>query len=1049
MSDEFPTGAYEHVVDELMESRLRSLPGSLVAQRSDLPEVDGGEYLAAAFHDVLRAALSDLDAGRKVALVNDLVDRLALEGGADPSQRIVRDRPLLTGIGERIGQLPATFAPTPVIPLGAADLLVNAPGEPSLLAALSSEMKSADRIRIIMSFVKFSGLRLLEAQLREAIDRGVRVEVLTTTYMGATDQRAVDRLQSLGAHVRVNFDPTTTKLHAKGWLFERNSGLDTAYVGSSNLSVSAMTDGLEWNVRLTKRGQGHLIDKFRATFESYWDDPDRGFEPYDSTLSADRDRMRQMLEAAGVGGSPRDVDELLASLDLQPLPFQRRILEDLDAERHVYDRHENLVVAATGTGKTMVAAFDYRELAAGGLAARSGLRHPRLLYVAHRREILKQALVRYRAVLRRSDFGDLLVDGNHPRSWDHVFASVQSLTANNRYLSLPADHFDIIVMDEIHHAAADSWSHLLEHFVPQELIGLTATPERADGESILGWFGGRAASELRLWEALEQQILVPFHYFASGSEELDFSRARWSGGRYVSVDLDRVVTGNDAIMGWVLREIGDKVLDPRTMKALVFCVSVEHAEFVARSMSNNGIKSVVVHGDTPKVERDAARRALSDGQIQAITTVDVFNEGVDIPEVDTVIMLRPTESAVVFQQQLGRGLRKAPGKSVLTVLDFIGLQRREFRYDHRFSSVTNLGRSKLTSAIEEGFPYLPAGSSIQLDEVASTIVLNNIRESLPTRTAQFVADVRAHAQRSSAIEYTLGHYLEDAEMTLRDFYGSGRSWTSIARRAGLQVQSEGPEEASLLKRVAGLVHVDDLPRIDAYLALLEGSFGDASELERRYALMLHWSLWSDKSVTTARESIDRLLRNPAVVSEVVEILRIAREGIRHVSQPVPGFESTCPLRIHARYSRAEWLSALGLADFETSPRGQIAGVRRIERDRLDVFDMTWNKDPQRYSPTTRYRDYPVSRTRVHWESQGRATQDSPEIQRYVRHLDRGDRVWLFAREEKGDKSGTRPYLFLGPARYVSHSGERPVSFMWDLEVPMPADFFEQSLTAVA
>jgi superfamily II DNA or RNA helicase/HKD family nuclease len=1047
------------LITEGLEVRLKAArTAGQVADRAKLDPDEVPSTLASYLADLLEERLATAEDGERIDIANAVIDfvdaRMSRNGQATTSgadDRVTAaEKPMLhlvqspgdTGLGTR--QLRR-----PEVPLTQSDLLINGRGEPNLIRALASEVDSADRIRIIVSFIKWSGLVLILPELEKAIQRGAQVQVLTTTYLAASDQRAINALVDAGADVRISYDGRGTRLHAKAWLFDRNTGFHTGYIGSSNMSVQAMSEGMEWNVRLSEKETPHLLAKFRATFDAYWQDPVNGFEPYDPKgRPDDRERLRIALEAnAFAGGS--GTDELLP-FDLNPYPFQDEMLDDLRREREVYHRMRNLVVAATGTGKTIVAAFDYRRLAAERRWSSTPGRFPRLLFVAHRKEILTQSRRVFRQVLKDANFGELLVDGDAPMVGDHVFASIQSLTAGERLEQFAPDFYDIVIVDEFHHATAQSYDRLLNHVKPRILLGLTATPERMDGQDVTVWFDGRIATELRLWEALERDLLVPFHYFAVGSEELDFSRARWNSGRYNTDDLQDIYTGNDVIMRWVLREIHHKVTDPTHMKALVFASGVNHADSVSRDLNRAGIHAIALNATTPKDIRAQAVRDLRQGALQAIVTVDLFNEGVDIPEVDTVLMLRPTESGTVFLQQLGRGLRKTPEKSFLTVLDFIGNQRKEFRYDIRFRALTGVGRRGVERAISDGFPYLPAGAFIQLDEVASRLVIDNIKSALPTTKRAIAADIRQHAEQDSAVEYNLQQYLTESGLDLVDIYGpAGRNWTDLARLAGLPVPGEAAGEGKLLKRVATMLHVDDQPRLDAYRRLLtdrpyvEGLAG-APVTEQRLALMLYYSIWPGLQHATLEEGLFAVHEVPAFRDELLQAWDVVAQRFPHVTRPLGEEFPGVPLSVHARYSRAEMLTAVGHGTMSKSPYDNREGVIRAKDLNADVFNVTWQKVEGRYSPHTMYRDYAMTDRLIHWQSQHADRQASSKIQRYIHHRDTGDRILLFARETPDWEFGTRPYLFLGTAQYVRHEGERPVSFVWQLDHPLPTDFFMAS-----
>jgi superfamily II DNA or RNA helicase/HKD family nuclease len=1051
-------GLYESIISGALEVDLeRAQAAGFHIDRDRLGQAEAPRSLSTYFQKLLEERLAHLDDDERILVVNHLINELGSRDPADVVGDLVtaEPKPLLTLVSSSQGGLTPWRPPRPEIPLSTSDLLMNNRQGPTMSRSLASEMASADNISIIMSFIMWSGVRLLLPALREAVERGARVRVLTTTYMGATQLRAINALVEVGAEVRINFDTQGTRLHAKGWLFQRASGLSTAYVGSSNMSHAAMNAGQEWNVRMSATETPHLLHKFQAVFTSFWDNPGNGFEPYDPrTRPTDAARLASALRIARGGSAHAPLgDDAILPYDIEPLPFQKKMLEDLDREREVFGRRRNLVVAATGTGKTLLAAFDYRRLVRRGELGGIGGRRPRLLYVAHRAEILRQARRAFRHVLRDPNFGELLVDGATPQSNEFVFASIQSLN-EVRLNALEADFYDYIVIDEFHHAGARTWSRLLELVDPKFLVGLTATPERADGIDILHWFGGHTATEIRLWEALERNLLVPFHYFGVGDEALDFRSVSWIGGKYNVAELEGILTGDDAFMHRVVNEITDKVTDPRVMRALVFTVSIAHARYVARFLEARGIHAQALTSEEGSPERQEAVRKLRTGEVQALVTVDLFNEGVDIPEVDTVVLLRPTESQTVFLQQLGRGLRHSPSKEVLTVLDFVGMQNKKFRYDLRFQALTGTQRRKLEQVVEAGFPYLPSGCSIQLDRIASSIVLENIRATVPNRARELVRDIRELLPSDSPIDGSLRRFLEDSGRELPDIYRDRkRSWTGLLRQAGRSIGTSSPLEDYLLSRVCSLVHIDDLPRIETYRGLVSGSITSFEVPEvKAFATMLHHTLWSSTRREWLAEGDDRLFeglellhREPSAVEELLQVFDVAEERIKYVTFPLDGHLDALPVRVHARYNRAEMLAGVGWANVDTGVAGQVAGVRFVPSIQSDVFDVTWQKSERDYSPNTMYQDYAISPTLLNWESQHAAHRDSQAIQRYVNHEQSGTHILIFARESKSwEFASARPFLFLGDAHYVSHHGDRPVTFRWELERPLPADFFTAS-----
>ena len=1019
--------------DHLLTRRLAAVLADLSVDRlsqEPLDVVEGPGRLARHLSAVLLPVLeSQVLSAEQAALVNDLLTR----AGADAEDAVVTPPVVLTEIREESGAEPVD---RPATPFSVSDLLVNAEGQPNIGSELRAELASAESVDLICAFVIWSGVIAVRGPLHDVITRGGRVRVITTTYMGATQRRAVDELVRIGADVRVAFDARSTKLHAKSWLMERRSGLTTAFIGSSNLSQTALFDGLEWNVRLSEVDASHVIDRVRTMFASHWEsehfedyDPDTRGEDLDRALGAQRETKGPSISFAG--------------LQVHPLGYQQRMLDRLEIERARHGRHRNLIVAATGTGKTVLAALDYRRLCEAHGKDLS------LLFVAHREQILHQALGTFRAVMRQGSFGELHGGGAIARG-QHVFAMVQSLQ-QERIAELAPDAYDVVVVDEFHHAAAASYDRLLKRLEPRELLGLTATPERLDGQDVTAWFGGRIAVELRLWEAIDQGYLVPFQYFGV-ADNVDLSRLTWRRGGYASEELSNVYTGNDLRVGKLLEESTRVVADPARMRALGFCVSVEHARYMARKFSEARLPAVSIDGATPEHERAEQLRRLAAGELRAVFSVDVLGEGVDVPVVDTVLLLRPTQSATVFTQQLGRGLRQAAGKSSLTVIDLIGQQHRSFRFDERLSAILDVRRGPVRKQVDEGFPFLPAGCHVELDRVSRDIVLDNLKAV--ARLGQWrtlLDDVRAFGP-----DVTLERFLEETGREPLDLYRSGdASWTRLRRDAGFSAPpcTEPEEEQALLRAVRRSLHVDDSERVGFYRGVLRRETAPrTAEFDGRQQRLLWMLLWGMWGLTRKFKDLDaglrELWRHPAVLHELGELLDVL--DARSATLPAPShLDPVIPLAVHATYAQSEILAAYGHGSPAVPPQVR-EGVKWMEGARTDVFFVTLHKAERDYSPTTMYRDYALSRELFHWESQATQSQGSPAVRRYIEHRTRGTNVHLFLRDRKTLPHGaTAPYVFAGPLDYVSHERERPVSFTWRLKSPMPEALFEVARSVAA
>jgi superfamily II DNA or RNA helicase len=824
-------------------------------------------------------------------------------------------------------------------------------------------------------------------------------------------------------------DDRRTRLHAKAWLFHRESGSDTAYIGSSNLSHAALHEGLEWNVRLAWRDSGPLLDKFRAAFESYWDSDE--FEPFDP--ARDRDRVVKAL-AAQKGADGTGAPAL--RFDLRPHPYQEPMLEALRVERE-RGHTRNLLVAPTGTGKTLVAAFDYAHI-----CEREG-RRPRLLFVAHRERILSQSRGAFAAVLRDPGFGEILSGDRKPTSGEHVFATIQSLARMDLARDLPPAHFDVVIVDEFHHAEAPTYDRLLAHVRPRVLLGLTATPERHDGGDVRRWFDGRTAYEMRLWDALEQGLLAPFQYFGV-RDTVDLDAVTWSRGwGYDKAELSRLYTGADVRTRLVLQEVSRRVADPKRMRALGFCVSVEHARYMAARFEEAGLASAAVTGETPGEEREAAIQRLEAGKLQALFTVDLFNEGVDIPRMDTTLFLRPTESATVFLQQLGRGLRLHREKPCLTVLDFIGNARKEFRFDRRFRALVGGTTRQVERQIEAGFPYLPPGCAMQLDAQAQAIVLGNIRRNIGAGQRWLTEELVALGP-----DATLGQFLADAGVSLTELYANKRSFTSL-RQLAFVTPSLDEDARDLHARLRAILHVADPERL-AFLRLLatDSPLPEATPRDARLAAMIAAALLDCRRPADVRGEIEAARRQSTFRSELAQLLDVIEDARRDAVFPWqdPARLRPAPLHVHARYRQEEVLAALGVTGEKTGqiPRLQ-AGVFYVDEENLDLLFVTLTKTDAGFSPSTMYKDYAMSPSRFHWESQNTAHPGSTTGRRY---LAKTSTVLLFVRETQEQPNGVaEPYWFLGPVTLESASAARPMQIVWRLQHAMPGHLYQRATVA--
>ena len=1039
-------GLYEQVINKGLDTELVST--DKLSQTAPIDTAEASKVLAKYVAEVVERGLENLkdnggDLNSQVELVNRVVSTIMAETKeADFDALSVAERAeQLLALFDRKNSIWAVDEKAQVVrpetSIAQSSLFTGAAHEPQMYTELKKEIVSCNRIDMLVSFIKWSGLRLIMDELTAFTLDGGELRIITTSYMGATDVKAIEELRKLpNTQIKVSYNTKITRLHAKAYIFYRDTGFTTAYVGSSNLSNAALTSGLEWNTKVTRKDLPETIDKITATFEFYWNDNE--FEYYDE---GQRERLARALQAEKYFDSN---NAEIYTMDIQPYSYQQEILDKLEAERTVRGYMRNLVVAATGTGKTVISALDYKRF-----RKQNPDKSCRLLFVAHREEILKQSMYTFRAVLKDANFGEMFVGGYRPDSIDNLFISVQTLNSQSFTERTTPDFYDFIVVDEFHHSAAPTYQKLLSYYQPQILLGLTATPERMDGKSILPYFNNRIAAEIRLPEAIDRKLLCPFQYFGV-TDTVDLDQLKWSAGGYDKNELSNIYTMSGIVAerraDLVVSSLLKYVTDIDEVKGLGFCVTVEHAEYMCRYFNAHGIPSMFLTGKSPDEERRGAKNHLVNGNVRFIFVVDIYNEGVDIPEVNTVLFLRPTESLTIFLQQLGRGLRLAEDKECLTVLDFIGQANRKYNFEDKFAALLSNTTRSVTREIKDGFVSAPKGCYIQLEKKAAKYILDNIRASygntagLVTRVASFEED--------TGMELSLANFLDYYHLDPRSIYKFS-SFSRLCARADVIDDFSEPMEEMMTKAMARLAVIDSRRWISFLLNLLprldDVDFDKLSDMEKRMLQMFYITVWGkaadDWSSDEVWDNLYALADSPVLLGELIELLKYQYDHIDFIDAPVNvGFD--CPLDLHCTYTRDQLLVAL---DF-LKPATVREGVKWLPEKKLDVFFVTLNKADKDYSPTTMYNDYSISDELFHWQSQSTTAENSPTGQRYIHHKEQGSRVLLFVREFKADRitGGAEAYTYLGTANYVKHDGEKPMNITWRLDAPIPAKYLKKT-----
>jgi superfamily II DNA or RNA helicase len=953
------------------------------------------------------------------------------------------------------------------------------PEDYNLFKTLKFELLTADSVNFMVSFVKWSGLQLLWRSFLELERRQTPVRILTTNYLHITEPKALRKLTSLNNVKLKMFVAERESFHTKAYLFERNSGLNTVIIGSSNLSNSALRSGHEWNVKLPSASHISVYSSAGNQFEELWTNShsqpvtdellaiyeEKYHQERQYTRTADPSPLRSLVFREENCDEVAELElaysaQSSAEANISPNEMQKSALAALKRTR-MDGNTKGVVVAATGTGKTFLSAFDAQAFQAKSL-----------LFLAHRDELLEGAKDTFVNV-----FGDVDMCGKFTgteRQWEKpfLFSTVQTMHREENLRLFQRDRFDYIVVDEFHHAQAETYRTVLDYFQPKFLLGLTATPERMDGREVLELCDYNLVYEIRLRDALAGGLLAPFHYFGLADPTVDYDDIEQRGGQFDEHALVRALRTHERVK-YVIDMMETFGHDGDRRIALGFCATIEHAEFMAQEFNLRGYRSAVLTGrDSPNVRRDVIRR-LEDplDSLQIIFTVDVFNEGIDVPKVNLLLFLRPTESATIFLQQLGRGLRKAENKEYVTVLDFIGNYQKSFVVPLALSGQFNhraFDKDSLRVAVETEFADLPEGCAVDLEPVSREQILKKIDEVRLDRNHMLMdlyREFRSLLGRPPEIEDFL--YAENAP-GLCFFISRYNSWVETKERMGDANERDrqllnSSEHLHLVRRLEKMFPLkwpyefvilqecvrshDGLTTIDDVLGRLLKRFGHVVCKERhrpyveRAMLRLSETTSSQGVIFGAVEGDTfHLSHNIRVLwSEFEAYLNQRLEygliEFQRTYRPTEFFRNTASLILYQNYTRNELIFLFQANVQEGSWR---EGISKVRNHYLLFINL---KKGEKMAEHLRYHDQFIDNQTFHWQSANQTSHESERGQDYVHHDERGIHIHLFIRKFEKMHGMTLPFMYLGEVNYVSSHGNRPMNITWKLSHPVPHDLF--------
>ncbi|WP_420768115.1 DUF3427 domain-containing protein [Roseovarius sp. S4756] len=866
-------------------------------------------------------------------------------------------------------------------------------GRDPLLPLLAERLDTAQSVDLAIAFAMDSGVALLEPWFRELLARGGRLRIVVGDYLDTTDPTALARLLDLeGAELFV-FETGGLSFHPKAWLFRAIDARGAAIVGSSNLSQSALTDGVEWNLH-----SEDVADSVGAAFEDLLARPEvKSLTAGWIDAYAKRRRARPMPEftarvVAEEGPPP------------EPHTIQQEAMAAL-AQSRSNGHRAGLVVLATGLGKTWLAAFDTIRAKAG-----------RILFVAHRDEILTQAMAAFRKVRPEAKLGRY-TGSEKEADAEILFASVQTLGRVGHLRQFDRDHFDYIVVDEFHHAAARTYQKLIEHFTPGFLLGLTATPDRTDGADLLGLCGENLVYECDLFRGIDAGHLSPFHYFGV-PDDVDYAQIPWRSGQFDPTALDAALATEARALN-ALDQYRKRAIGP----AIGFCCSMRHADYMADYFRNAGLKAVAVHSGQGSAPRASSLAALGRGEIDILFAVDMFNEGVDVPEIGTVLMLRPTESAIIWLQQLGRGLRRVEGK-VLQVIDYIGNHRS---FLTKVATLLQAGAgdrsiSTKLDALQVGEFQMPQGCEITYELEVIDILRNLLRAKEGAAELEaFYVDFRdRNGIRPTAVEVfrngfdprESGHggwfdFVRDMGDPLpeRPFATHGRLLGELERPRGLSRSAL----TVLRDIVAGRQPSNGASELAFNPHLVQGSDGfrlarpDASgELEPLVHELVEWRLAETPIVREAAEASATFVGKP----QTLELWQ------RYYVPDIAEF-------FGEEYKQNVWRT----------------GMKPLAEKKIMI--LLANVSTQDLT----YENAFLSPSRLKWFSQNQTRQDSKHGR--VISGEEGHEVHLFIRRGNKVNGKVNPFIYCGQPRFAGWEGEKPIEVQWELVSPAPRELWAE------
>ncbi|KGR76163.1 DUF3427 domain-containing protein [Ureibacillus sinduriensis] len=886
----------------------------------------------------------------------------------------------------------------------------------SVLSSLLQELKACKTFTFSVAFITEGGLATLKTMLYDLKLKGVKGRILTSTFLNFNQPKMFKELLKFeNVEVRLTGEKG---FHSKGYIFEHKEYY-SLIVGSSNLTDSALKANYEWNVFLTSLENGEIINHFKRQFEDAWNAAipltEEWIAGYKQNYELQPFIKHTTTNALEINTNYL-TNDLAKSLSIQPNKMQDAALLQLKTLRETGAK-KGLIISATGTGKTYLSAFDVRNFAP-----------KRMLFVVHREQILKKAMQDYRKVLggNEEDYG-ILSGNSKDVNAKYLFATIQTISRNSYLHEFSKDHFDYVLIDEVHKAGADSYLKVINYFEPDFLLGMTATPERTDGFNIYELFDYNIAYEIRLQAALEEDMLCPFHYF--GVTEFE------KNGEIVddATELKNLVSRER------VRHIIEKVNyyghSGDRVKGLMFCSCKEEARSLSILLNEAGFKTVALTGDNAQEEREAAIQKLESGELQYILSVDIFNEGIDIPFLNQIVMLRQTQSSIIFIQQLGRGLRKHNSKEYVTIIDFIGNYKNNYLIPIALSGDQSMNKDNVRRKTVNT-DYIQGVSTINFEEIARKKIFDAINNT-NLSTLKALKDAYTEVKNRLGRVPTLHDFIEQNSLDPEVIINYSDNYYNFLLRMKEDIPSLSEYEIATLtmlskeflngKRVHEVILIEELLKEsfiskESYIAKLN-DFGayvndeTIQSVENIFALEFFVQndikKYGGKSIIKLidgnyqfNEEIQESLRDSNFTRYIVDIVKCALIKSRK-------YNKSKPFTLYEKYSRRD---VCKLLNWDKNEEGTLNGGR-IKNGTCPIF-VNYHKNEE--DSAAKYLDEFLSNDLFQWCSTKNRTVMAKDINPIVHSTENGVAVHLFVKKHNGEG---KDFYYLGPVSVDSESAK--------------------------